>query len=284
MSSARKSSGSGMGFGMGFFSGSGGSLGSQPTGFNAASYGAPAPPMGAMAAGSYAYGSAPPYAYGSAPPDAYGSAPPDAYGSAPPPPSPGGAGVVVGGMPQMQLQAQAQAQQMFGSTKTRKMTSGGLFGSFSKPRATPPPVPAAQSLALDGALSPSLFGFQPASSPAPALPTQESAEPPLSLSGDPLQDLTALQLFEGNWTWTAALEKILGVSHADAVAKAKAAGLNAGYGDVLATACAVAYFKSKLAAEADAWEMIVEKAEDWLQEKFSPRSTLTKAVAWMSEV
>jgi hypothetical protein len=75
-----------------------------------------------------------------------------------------------------------------------------------------------------------------------------------------LRSLTDMQRFQGNWSWTPALEAVLRIK--EAAAKAAAPGYA---DDVLATACAVAFYKTKLAKDKDTWEMIVEKAEEWLR-------------------
>lgn len=120
----------------------------------------------------------------------------------------------------------------------------------------------------------SLFGSAP-SAPAPvaesaaayadAAPASESLSSGNSghrSSGSALERLTALQRFDGSWVWSAALEAIL-----DLKLKAAQAVIPAVDKTVLATALAVAYFRTKLAEEADVWELMVEKAEAWLATK-----------------
>lgn len=124
------------------------------------------------------------------------------------------------------------------------------------------------------------FGLFGNSTAAAAPPKQEAS------TGDPLQVLTSLQLFEGNWRWSPALEKILGLNAHDALNKATQAGLPStiswsdNMDDILATTCAIAYFKTKLANNKETWEMIVEKAEAWLRAKVgNDLGALEKAVA-----
>ncbi|KAM0265332.1 hypothetical protein ACHAQJ_000172 [Trichoderma viride] len=81
---------------------------------------------------------------------------------------------------------------------------------------------------------------------------------------DVLSSLLALQTFAGNWQWNPRLESILGIKMQDATEKIQLPGQNQ-YLDVLATVCAVVFLKMKLADEKDVWELIVQKAEDWLR-------------------
>lgn len=81
-----------------------------------------------------------------------------------------------------------------------------------------------------------------------------------------LQTLTRLQTFVGSWSWDATLESILGISPA-ALSKLDLPASVTEHpikDTILATACAVAFFKTKLQADEEAWEMLVDKAETWL--------------------
>ena len=85
---------------------------------------------------------------------------------------------------------------------------------------------------------------------------------------EPLQALTSLQTFAGSWSWSADLERVLGVT-SEQVSKLSLPASVKGHSekdDVLATACAVSFFKKKLQEEMDTWEMLVEKAEGWLED------------------
>ncbi|KAH7009985.1 von Willebrand factor type A domain-containing protein [Ilyonectria destructans] len=108
--------------------------------------------------------------------------------------------------------------------------------------------------------------FSMASSPAPA---SAPASLPTPDTSDPLQTLTSLQTFVGSWSWSGTLEKVLGVTSA-AASKLNLPDTVASHTDrdvILATMCAVVFFKKNLKAEKDAWEMLVEKAETWLEEQ-----------------
>ncbi|KAF5027350.1 hypothetical protein F66182_551 [Fusarium sp. NRRL 66182] len=95
-----------------------------------------------------------------------------------------------------------------------------------------------------------------------------SSSPPEISSMSPLQALITLQTFSGSWSWSADLERVLGVT-AEAVSKL---GLpapvtdHAEKDDVVATACAILFFKNKLKSEEGTWEMLVEKAEGWMED------------------
>ena len=82
---------------------------------------------------------------------------------------------------------------------------------------------------------------------------------------DPLQSLAALQSFVGSWEWSDKLEQTLGTEKRAAEGAAKSGGAGEEIGEsVLATACVVVYLQKKLADDKDSWEMISDKAVDWL--------------------
>ncbi|KAL7786995.1 von Willebrand factor type A domain-containing protein [Trichoderma ceciliae] len=80
-----------------------------------------------------------------------------------------------------------------------------------------------------------------------------------------LSPLSALQTFAGNWEWNPRLEGILGITTQLAVEKTQLPAQYDRHVDVLATLCAVVFLKKRLADEIDAWELLVQKAEDWLR-------------------
>jgi hypothetical protein len=104
---------------------------------------------------------------------------------------------------------------------------------------------------------------------APQVPYQAPTPAQKKISElSPLQALTTLQTFSGSWTWSADLERVLGLS-AETVSKVElpaAVKDHAEKDSILATACAVLFFKKKLMDEKDTWEMLVEKAEGWLED------------------
>ncbi|KAF5543874.1 hypothetical protein FPHYL_11157 [Fusarium phyllophilum] len=102
--------------------------------------------------------------------------------------------------------------------------------------------------------------------PASAISTAPKRKTGLDM--EPLQALTALQTFAGSWSWSSDLERVLGVTSDQASKLALPASIKdrSEKDDVLSTACAVLFFKKKLQEEMDTWEMLVEKAEGWLED------------------
>lgn len=95
----------------------------------------------------------------------------------------------------------------------------------------------------------------------------EPSAPANRATGDALHDLTSLQTFVGSWSWNPTLEAVLGLtwSAASCITLPDAVAAHPAKNDILATVCAIAYFKNKLANDKEAWEMIVDKAEGWLR-------------------
>jgi hypothetical protein len=84
-----------------------------------------------------------------------------------------------------------------------------------------------------------------------------------------LPAIAALQTFIGTWKWSPQLESIIGVTEKDAAAAIKlpVCGDGADVADVLATLCTVIYLRKALAADKDSWELMADKAENWLQDQ-----------------
>ena len=81
--------------------------------------------------------------------------------------------------------------------------------------------------------------------------------PPPAGKRGPLHDLIGLQTFVGAWDWNDELFEIIGKEvtfDAEAFASEQ----------LMATALAVAFLESKLAASKDVWEMVVAKAKSWM--------------------
>ncbi|KAF7555997.1 hypothetical protein G7Z17_g1733 [Cylindrodendrum hubeiense] len=98
----------------------------------------------------------------------------------------------------------------------------------------------------------------------------------------PLQTIIALQTFAGNWVWNADLEKVLGIAHATIlnVQLPTIIANSAVKDDILATGCAILYLKTKLSQEKETWEILVKKANDWLEERIgSHLKELEEAIA-----
>ncbi|KAL2209662.1 hypothetical protein CC79DRAFT_1270664 [Sarocladium strictum] len=80
-----------------------------------------------------------------------------------------------------------------------------------------------------------------------------------------LQALIALQTFGGNWSWTPDLEELTGSRAQDYMSLEWPGCSDVDVkGRVSATVCAIRFFKMHLAAQKEVWEMVVEKAEDYL--------------------
>ncbi|CAJ0544609.1 Ff.00g037020.m01.CDS01 [Fusarium sp. VM40] len=115
-------------------------------------------------------------------------------------------------------------------------------------------------------------GGGPAAPAAPAAPQvpQQAPTPAQKKTSEisPLQALTTLQTFSGSWSWSADLERVLGFT-AETISKIELPAVVRDHTEkesILATACAVLFFKKKLMDEKDTWEMLVEKAEGWLED------------------
>ncbi|PTB60203.1 hypothetical protein M431DRAFT_514664 [Trichoderma harzianum CBS 226.95] len=177
-------------------------------------------------------------------------------------------------------------------------SSGGLFGSANNTTPTtgsssfgnPPPIsphsgmfggPSAAAFLLGNTSAPATGGSSLGSSSSPsssgglfgsanssAFAQQPTSGGPFDLDNseiDVLSTLSTLQTFAGNWQWNPSLEGILGVTPLTATVKIQLPGQYTQHMDVLATLCAVVFLKKKLASEKDSWELLVQKAEDWLR-------------------
>ncbi|KAF4461133.1 Vault poly [Fusarium albosuccineum] len=184
---------------------------------------------------------------------------------------------------------------LFGSSQGAPTTGGSAFGSTSS--SWQPPIHQAaalmpQSAPVDEAL---LEQYRSEMDFAAAMPlpgeddfldadlgqvqklsdedesfSLKGASPPVVVdTGKSMQALTTLQKFSGSWSWNADLERVLGIKATTLSTLALPTGVDGHTekNDILATACAVMFFKTKLQSEKDTWEMLVEKAEGWLDEK-----------------
>lgn len=89
-----------------------------------------------------------------------------------------------------------------------------------------------------------------------------------SANASPALMLATLQTFAGSWNWGSRLEAVLGVTAqlaADGIQLPGDCGTE--QTEVLATLCAVVFLKKKLASEKESWELLVQKAELWLQQQ-----------------
>ncbi|EJT46156.1 hypothetical protein A1Q1_05367 [Trichosporon asahii var. asahii CBS 2479] len=167
--------------------------------------------------------------------------------------------------------------------------SDALFGAAPSPALAPQPTGASPALFGRSASPPGStkrVGIQSSSPPVAAAPPaanafsfgsfapQAEAAEVSAPSSSPLETLTALQRFDGSWGWTANLERITGVTFEDAKSAAPSIA-----DDALPTALAIAYFRTKLADDADVWELMVGKAEAWLASKGINAEVAVEAVA-----
>ncbi|ETS81677.1 hypothetical protein PFICI_06679 [Pestalotiopsis fici W106-1] len=121
-----------------------------------------------------------------------------------------------------------------------------------------------------------LLGGSPTSSFSSAGPWGKPASPipvPWVPSADPIQDLAILQNFEGYWTWDEKLSAIMGTTEQEIkgwIDASLAAKLSSR--DATATVCVIAWLRKMKADEKDTWELIVEKALDWIKSEFGETS------------
>ncbi|KAF8953531.1 hypothetical protein BGZ46_003187 [Entomortierella lignicola] len=80
--------------------------------------------------------------------------------------------------------------------------------------------------------------------------------------GSKLEILVELQTFEGSWKWDQDLFSVINIliTQAEKVAKD-----NNWDKDILATALVVAFFEKKLNKDKDTWELVTDKAREWLK-------------------
>jgi len=88
---------------------------------------------------------------------------------------------------------------------------------------------------------------------------------------DPLEAIVALQTFEGFWSASDGLLKVIGVGKDQIESALRKRGET--WAQSLATeddmkmsitACVIVFLRKKLPGERETWEMMAEKARDWL--------------------
>ncbi|KAK7421638.1 hypothetical protein QQX98_002105 [Neonectria punicea] len=292
-SKARKSKGSVFGSVSGAFSAVGGLFGStdtrclsSPQSKASSAFGSPPPPPrtgfgGMFGGGGGGRGGA---LFGS-------SAPAPAPGAAPGTSSLFGAGPFAPGAPSSTKESLPVSASLFGAApaaapasvfeRSASLSADGLAGLSAAPtRHRTDVAESAQNESSDGEDEGfGLFDDGVAPVAAPVKEKKKKKKKSLFSSSDsstsvadpsnPLQALTDLQTFVGTWTWSETLEKVLGFTKADA-SKLSLPTAVASHSDrhtILATACAALYYKKNLKADKDSWEMLVEKAESWLEEQ-----------------
>jgi len=113
---------------------------------------------------------------------------------------------------------------------------------------------------------------------APALPT------------DALEAIVARQSFEGSWAWGNG-ELLTALGFDVAVLGAELQSLARGFGlvfspgtDLAATAVVLAYLEVKMAGKKDEWEMLAEKATDWIAGELKTKGASIMAVEFVEKV
>jgi hypothetical protein len=96
--------------------------------------------------------------------------------------------------------------------------------------------------------------------------TASSSASASASEGDKLAQLVALQTFTGAWRWDEGLLELLGFQRPKFVAARAAAADLVGASDRLATALVLAFLELRLADRRDEWEMLADKAREWLDE------------------
>ena len=159
-----------------------------------------------------------------------------------------------GGMaPRMQLASKAarKCAPSDGGLKPAKKKKMGRFSSVQQPSSEQWDIPDSYAVKRVGNYSAASFSMAP---PSPAT-SHAAAE----TSTDPLQQIIALQTFEGYWDSEATLLNVIGISSAKHDVPE---GLQS---RLWGTMLAISFLERKLSDEKEAWEMVVEKARMWLE-------------------
>jgi hypothetical protein len=155
---------------------------------------------------------------------------------------------------------------------------GGLFGSSGGSSRGGGGMARFSQRALSRSKSPSSSPSPTAEMVQPSMDSEALIDPSFGRSAvtnipsDPLEAIVSLQTFAGSWAWNEALFGVLGLDISRV--KALEAQLGAAFAsgtDVLATALVLAYLEAKLARRKDEWEMMAEKASDWLAEQLTAK-------------
>ncbi|KAM7194927.1 von Willebrand factor type A domain containing protein [Rhypophila sp. PSN 637] len=211
------------------------------------------------------------------------------FSASPPPPQPMSSGTSSTGL--------------FGVPSSASAGFGGsaMFSSSSSPPPQPMMPASTGGAALFGggqaqymptaasmAAPPALFGGQQQSQPqpedhlaqssdfvysahsaGPAAPAPEAGGFRPVDTRDTFEKLVSLQSFAGSWTWNDEVLGLLELKDSDArlVALMQSQGLEPG--DLLATALVIAFFEKKLGNRKDEWELLADKARDWLSDQMA---------------
>jgi hypothetical protein len=101
---------------------------------------------------------------------------------------------------------------------------------------------------------------------SPIDPTTTASSAARAHEVDALETVVSLQTFEGYWQWDESLFQNLGVDCRKVLSEQSMKQSAA-----LATAIVLNFMEEKLAERKDEWEMLAEKARDWLKIKLQPR-------------
>ncbi|CAI6091289.1 unnamed protein product [Clonostachys chloroleuca] len=101
-----------------------------------------------------------------------------------------------------------------------------------------------------------------------------------------LHSLISLQTFAGSWILDHNLERVLGISsdHLLRLHLPDSVFNHAQRDEIVATACVISFLSRKCSAERGSWEMLVEKADRWLQERVGEDVATLKAALESSPV
>ncbi|KAK0656187.1 von Willebrand factor type A domain-containing protein [Cercophora newfieldiana] len=117
---------------------------------------------------------------------------------------------------------------------------------------------------------------------APELERRERSASPLP--NDALEAIVAKQSFEGSWAWgKGELLAILGLDVAGLGGKLQGLPVSSGT-DLAATVVVLAYLEAKLAGKKDEWEMLAEKAMDWLDGELKAKGAPVSAAELVEKV
>ena len=130
----------------------------------------------------------------------------------------------------------------------------GLLGAIQFRRSAVPTASAVPASPTSPTMSPSRFNMgYGVSECCESTDTDEDESP--------LQALIALQEFDGSWEWK---KQLLAILRVDAKELEKTAPKSK---NILATALVVRFLETRLAEEKDSWELVVEKAREWIEDK-----------------
>lgn len=165
-------------------------------------------------------------------------------------------------------QPESSGGSLFGAASSSG--SSGLFGSLTSTR-----QPAQETMSNSGHAPREQFSLTRAP-PSSASRTQYAPTYDMDKKAeetDPLQEIIALQTFEGYWNLEVPLLDVVGLS-------GQHSGPQGVDSKVWATVLAITFLEGKMAGDKESWDMLVEKARAWLEgtEKgvFEAKWTLAK--------